>query len=181
MPNNDAATPRTAEETMCVIGDVTLIESRLARLIKNPITPCYVHSLSANPHKTDRILTVMADPQTNVCSSESSPGAVTMSYGPKKRLVIAGTSPTRTIRGIKSIALSKFVYQERCMALPLTTSRLFLITTECTAVMAELAMPNAMPSSAIGVESRKMPTKKPSVTTEHAIRIRREGRACKNT
>lgn len=179
LPNNDAATPRTAEEIMCVIGDVTLMESRLARLIKNPITPCRVHSSSANAQKAGRVLTVMRDPQTNVCSSESSPGARTTSVDPEKRLTIAGTSPARTITGIKSTALKRFVYQERFMALPLTTSRLFLITTECTAVIAELDTPNAMPTRAIGVESRKMPTKKPSVTTEHAIRIRKEGRACK--
>lgn len=166
---------------MCVIGDVTLIESRLARLIKNPMTPCDVRSLLANVASADSVLTVIRDPQTNVCSSESSPGVGTISSDPKKRRMMAGTSPARTIRGMMSNELSKFVYQERCMALPLTTSRLFLITTECTAVIAELATPNAMPRSAIGVESRKIPTKKPRVTTEHEIRIRKEGRAFKKT
>ena len=40
-PRSDAATPRTAEETMCVIGEVTLIESRLAMLMRKPNTPCW--------------------------------------------------------------------------------------------------------------------------------------------
>lgn len=38
-PRRAPATPRTALETMWVIGDVTLIERRLAILIKNPSTP----------------------------------------------------------------------------------------------------------------------------------------------
>lgn len=42
MASTDDATPRTADEIMCVIGDVTLIESKLARLIKKPSTPCGV-------------------------------------------------------------------------------------------------------------------------------------------
>lgn len=37
---SEPATPRTAEETMCVIGDVTLMESRLAMLIRKPMMPC---------------------------------------------------------------------------------------------------------------------------------------------
>ena len=52
-PRNDAATPRTAEDTMCVIGDVTLMESRLAMPIRKPKTPwCKsTHLMSAhNPH-----------------------------------------------------------------------------------------------------------------------------------
>ena len=39
IPRSDAATPRTAEETICVMGEVTLIESRLAMLMRNPNTP----------------------------------------------------------------------------------------------------------------------------------------------
>jgi len=38
-PRIDAATPRTAEETMWVMGEVTLMESRLAMFIKKPRTP----------------------------------------------------------------------------------------------------------------------------------------------
>ena len=37
--NRDPATPRTADDTMCVMGEVTLIESKLAMLIKKPMTP----------------------------------------------------------------------------------------------------------------------------------------------
>lgn len=39
-PSTEAATPRTADDTMCVIGEVTLMESKLAILIKKPTTPC---------------------------------------------------------------------------------------------------------------------------------------------
>jgi hypothetical protein len=36
---SDPATPRTADDTMCVIGDVTLIDNKLARLIMKPSRP----------------------------------------------------------------------------------------------------------------------------------------------
>jgi hypothetical protein len=39
MARTEAATPRTAEDTMWVMGEVTLMESRLARLIMKPSTP----------------------------------------------------------------------------------------------------------------------------------------------
>lgn len=134
---------------------------------------------SVNTPRGERILTVMMDPQTKVCNSESAP-AVPLSCNDMRR-VMAGPSPARMMTGIMATALNKFVYQERCKALPLTTSRLFLITTEWIAVIAELATPNAIPSGMRGVASRKTPTKKPSVTTEQAKRIRRDGRACKKT
>jgi hypothetical protein len=38
-PRNVDATPRTAEEIMCVMGDVTLIERRPAMLMRNPSAP----------------------------------------------------------------------------------------------------------------------------------------------
>ena len=38
-PSTDPATPRTAEDTMWVIGEVTLMDNRLAMLIKKPKTP----------------------------------------------------------------------------------------------------------------------------------------------
>ena len=37
--NRDPTTPRTADDIMCVMGEVTLIESKLAMLIKKPMTP----------------------------------------------------------------------------------------------------------------------------------------------
>ena len=37
--NRDPATPRTAEDIICVMGEVTLMESKLAMLIKKPMTP----------------------------------------------------------------------------------------------------------------------------------------------
>ena len=42
-PRRAPATPRTALETMWVIGEVTLIERRLAILIKNPSMPYITH------------------------------------------------------------------------------------------------------------------------------------------
>ena len=39
-PRKEAATPRTAEDTMCVIGEVTLMESREARDMRKPNVPC---------------------------------------------------------------------------------------------------------------------------------------------
>jgi hypothetical protein len=68
------------------------------------------------------------------------------------------------------------VYQLNNNVLPLTTSKLFLITTECSAVIAELATPKLTPTREMGVPSRKTPTKKPSVTTVQETRMRREGR-----
>jgi hypothetical protein len=38
-PSTDPATPRTAEETIWVMGEVTLIDNKLAMLIKKPNTP----------------------------------------------------------------------------------------------------------------------------------------------
>lgn len=39
IPNREAATPLTAEDTMCVMGEVTLMDKRLARLIIKPSAP----------------------------------------------------------------------------------------------------------------------------------------------
>jgi hypothetical protein len=38
-PRKDAATPRTAEETICVIGDVILIDRIVAMESRNPTLP----------------------------------------------------------------------------------------------------------------------------------------------
>lgn len=48
-PRIDAATPRTADETICVMGEVTLMESKLAMLIKNPKTP-YINQKATDNH-----------------------------------------------------------------------------------------------------------------------------------
>lgn len=37
--NRDPATPRTADDIICVMGEVTLMESKLAMLIKKPMIP----------------------------------------------------------------------------------------------------------------------------------------------
>ena len=39
MPSREAATPRMAEDIICVIGDVILIESVLAMDMRNPSAP----------------------------------------------------------------------------------------------------------------------------------------------
>ena len=39
IPSKDAATPRIADEIMCVIGEVTLILRTLAMLMRKPKTP----------------------------------------------------------------------------------------------------------------------------------------------
>lgn len=79
--------------------------------------------------------------------------------------------------GNKTAALSTFIYHESANALPPTTFKLFLITTECTAVIAELATPNETPIRETGVPSRNTPIKNPRVTMPHAKKILRVGRA----
>lgn len=39
-PRKDAAPPRTAEDTICVMGEVTLMESRDAMPMRKPNVPC---------------------------------------------------------------------------------------------------------------------------------------------
>ena len=38
-PRKEAATPRTADDTMCVMGEVTLMDKRLAIHMRKPIIP----------------------------------------------------------------------------------------------------------------------------------------------
>jgi hypothetical protein len=78
--------------------------------------------------------------------------------------------------GAKSAALRRFVYHDRESALPPTTFKLCLMTTEWVAVSAELATPKPTPIQERGVPSRKTPTKKPQVTRPQQRRMRREGR-----
>lgn len=78
-------------------------------------------------------------------------------------------------RGIRITALKRLVYQLKCNALPLTTSRAFLMTTECNDVMAEEVTPKNTPRRDTGMASRKTPQKKPRVTQAQATRMRREG------
>jgi hypothetical protein len=96
--------------------------------------------------------------------------------GSAKRAATAGTSPATMMTGIKAMALYKLVYQDRWRALPFTTSKLRLITTEWTAVITELITPKVTPMTETPVPSKKTPTKKPMVTNRQAKRIRRDGR-----
>ncbi len=120
------------------------------------------------------MLTVIMEPNTKVESVLNSPTAAW--FGPNRSFVTPGSSPTSTITGTSTTELIRFVYQERCSALPCTTSRLFLITTECSAVIMDEVTPKATPIMETSVPSRKTPTKKPAVTTAQAARMRNEGR-----
>lgn len=80
-------------------------------------------------------LTVMSEPHRKVpslvippLSGEGTSG--TLISGRNNNLLTSGNSPMITKPGIKIAALSKLVYQLKCNALPFTTSRDFLITTE---------------------------------------------------
>jgi len=77
---------------MWVMGEVTLIDNKLAMLIKKPKTP------------------VIAEPQRKVLR-----GDIAVVEGPvsEKRAVIAGISPAMMITGIKAMALYRFVYHDK--------------------------------------------------------------------
>jgi len=126
-----------------------------------------------------RGLTVIRDPQRSVVNGLIAPGLSRSSLTPNSNLTTSGPSPTRIRSGSSTIALSKLVYHDSASALPLTMSRLRLITTEWLAVIAELATPKNTPTREMGVPSRRTPMKNPSVTTPHAMRMRRDGRECR--
>lgn len=131
---------------------------------------------------TQEPFTVMIEPQMKVAKGLIAPstlGISPISSAPKRRFHTPGPSPANKTIGASTPALRRLVYHESRRALPSTTVRLCLITTECMAVIAELATPNPIPTSDNGVPSRNTPTKNPSVTTEHEIRIRRDGRECR--
>jgi hypothetical protein len=117
--------------------------------------------------------TVIAEPQRKVFRGDIPVVGEPVS---EKRAVIAGASPATKITGIKAMALYKFVYHDKWRALPFTTSKLRLITTEWAAVIIELTTPNVTPMTETLAPSRKTPTKKPMVTNRQAKRIRRDGR-----
>ena len=95
---------------------------------------------------------------------------------PNKSLTILGPSPARRDSGSRMKLLRRLVYQERRRALPSTTFKLCLMTTECKEVIMELATPKKMPTNDMGMASKKTPTKNPMVTTVQATRIRSDGR-----
>ena len=97
-------------------------------------------------------------------------------FGSARRAAIAGISPATTTTGTRAMALYRLVYHDKWRALPLTTSRLRLITTEWMAVIIELRTPKVTPMGETSVPSKKTPTKKPMVTNKQAKRIRRDER-----
>jgi len=153
-PSKDAATPRTADDTMCVTGEVTLMERRDEIHIKKPRVP------------------VSKEPHINVTKGELEPCC-----SPNKRCKTPGASPTSTMIGNNNTALPRFEYHPNKMALPSTpgTVRERLITTECTEVSSELRTPHQTPLIEIGVPSSKTPMKNPKVTTVHENRMEDEG------
>jgi len=116
---------------------------------------------------------VIAEPHRKVFKGE-----IPVDKGPDsaKRAPIAGTSPERMTTGTRAMALYRLVYHDKWRALPFTTSKLRLITTEWIAVIIELRTPKVTPMSETSVPSKKTPTKKPMVTNKQAKRIRRDGR-----
>ena len=70
IPSKDAATPRIADEIICVIGEVTLILRTLAMLMRKPSTPCASRHSAHQPSDLETLarLTVMADPHKKVVS-----------------------------------------------------------------------------------------------------------------
>jgi len=124
----------------------------------------------------NKALTVIIDPQRKVLRGDISPGLTRSSPTPKSILTTSLPSPAKIRRGNRTMALSKLVYQDKARALPPTTVKLCLITTEWMAVIAELATPKPTPTKESSVPSRKTPTKNPSVTSAQQRRIRSEGR-----
>ena len=118
---------------------------------------------------------MMIEPQTKVCKGLMVPGSASNSVTPKRSLRTSGPSPIKMRRGPSTAALSRLEYHESARALPFTTFRLCLMTTEWIAVMAELATPKLTPTTESGVPSRKTPMKNPKVTIAQQRRMRREG------
>ena len=72
----------------------------------------------------------MMEPQTKVCKGLILPGSTSNSERPKRSLRTSGPSPAKMRRGASTTALSRLVYHDRARALPFTTFRLCLMTTE---------------------------------------------------
>ena len=142
-PNRLCATPRTAEETMWVIGEVTLMESKEAMDMRKPSVP------------------VMKDPTQKALAS--------LVLNPLARSSTTSLpSPTKRTTGMRRKELTGSMYQDKTMALPFTpwTSRDFLMTTEWGAVTREERAPQTMARVLRGVPSKKIFMKKPVVTRE---------------
>ena len=164
-PRADAATPRIADETMCVIGDVTFIERTLAIESRKPTLPwANIVFFRQSPPKVEQTaLTVATEPMTNV----QNPSA-----RPERRSSTAGPSPRTMMNGTSSTELSRLEYQLMDSALPSTTLKPRFITAACSALSRELEAPKKTPRPETWVPSRKTPAKKPEVTIEHENRMR---------
>lgn len=157
-----------------------MMDSKLAILIAKPSAPCpRIFINQTVPGGKQNAHTVTADPHINVVKALISPGFNVNSSTPNSSIKIPFVSPAMTIRGINTIALSRFVYHDRANADPFTTPKLCLMTTECVAVIAEEVTPKKMPIGDTSVPSRNTPMKKPRVTNAQERRMRREGRVCK--
>lgn len=86
---------------MWVMGEVTLIDNKLAMLIKKPKTPWVCRQATAHNCIQMRH-TVIAEPQRKVLNGDI---PVVKGPGSAKRAAIAGISPETTTTGIRAMAL----------------------------------------------------------------------------
>lgn len=156
-----------------------MMDNKLAKLIKNPRTPCVAHDVNNLKVVQELSLTVISVPHKKVRSFPD-PASGPATVGANNNFVTSGISPATNTSGTRIVVLKRFVYQLKCIALPLTTSNAFLITTECMAVMAEDTTPNETPTIDMGMASKKTPMKNPRVTMVHEKSMRSDGRAWRN-
>ena len=95
---------------MCVIGEVTLMDIKLATLMRKPKTPCTGVKVDALINIMT-VLTVIIEPDTKVESGLIWPSTAWL--GPNSSFITPGSSPTSTMTGASTNALRKFVYHDR--------------------------------------------------------------------
>jgi hypothetical protein len=154
--------PRTAELTMCVIGEVILILN----------TPAIERSQPTIP--------VTRDPQKKRARRVISSSGWAGYRLPERSFDISGPSPTSQMMGMRATELRTFEYHESWIASPFTAGKLRLITIAWDAVVTLERRPKNMPMypdlASFGVAdedeggSRKTPIKKPRVTHAQATK-----------
>lgn len=137
---------------MCVMGDVTLMLSKLAMPMRNPKTP------------------VIADPHMNVTN---------LSPSPYRSVAIPGNSPLTRTTALKRMLERRFIYQQSARAELSSSFIAFLMVIAWREVEREDTTPKNTPAGETLTPSRKTPTKNPKVTMPQAERIRNEGRAAR--
>lgn len=117
-PKRVTTTPLTADETICVMGDVTLMLKKPAMQMRKPNRP-----VTIVPHK--KVFHPFSSTNNNECT--------------------AGPSPTRNTRGNNTIVLNKLLYHANAIVLPPTKSNECLMITAEEAVVNEERRPKMMP------------------------------------